>query len=175
MSNRTLLDISEEMLQLEELLEDVGGDLSDPDVGYWLESWLEAILDDVENKLDNTIAYVKECELLAEAHKAEIDRHRMKVRGLEGRAKWLKERMVDFLVLHGMTDTIETRRFTLKVATAGGHPPVEINEGVRPEMVTPQFQRVSYDFDKTAIREYLEHAELDWAKIGERSKYLRIR
>lgn len=172
MASRTLFDISDELQELYARLEDLGGDVTAPEVEREIDAWFDALTDERDEKLDNYAALVREMEARAEARREEARRLAERSRQDADRAKYLKQRLVDFFHQHGLK-TVETRRYKLTVARSGGKPPVVLK--VDPEALPQEFQRLRVDADLESIREALERGEsLDFADLGERGFHLRI-
>ena len=168
---RRLFDISADLEALEELLYESGGDITDEDVEEAIDAWFERLADERDQKLDNYAGLITELEARAEIRKAESKRLRDRASVDAKAAERLKDRLLYFFAKHDLK-TVETTRYRLTRARAGGKAPVVITGDV-PE----DFQRVKIDVapDKDKIREALESGEkLAFAALGDRSEYLKI-
>ena len=171
-ATRTLFDISEDLLALYERLEELGGDVSAPEVEQEIEAWFEHLGHERDQKLDNYAALIRELEARAKARKAEADRLAARAHRDTEHAKYLKQRLVLFFQKHHLR-TVETPRYRLTIQRSGGKTPVVLH--AEPEALPPDFQRVKINADLNAIREALEAgATLDFATLGERSVFVRI-
>jgi hypothetical protein len=170
--NRTLYDISQDLVALYERLEELGGDVTSPEVEQEIDTWFEDLGQERDQKLDNYAALIRELESRAEARKAEARRLADRARRDAEHADYLKNRLVLFFQQHGLK-TVETPRYRLTVQRSGGRTPVVLKSD--PEVLPEEFQRWKVSADLDAIREALESgATLDFAELGERSHYVRI-
>ena len=171
---RTLIEISDELRAMEQQLEDLGGDITTPEVEKAIDAWLESLGRERDEKLDNYAAWIRDIELRSEARASEAKRLTERARIDANRAGHLKERLKHFFQLHGYTK-IETRRFRLVLANNGGKQPVRVlaeDTGAIPD----EFCHFRRDPDLDLIREALEAGEpLEFAEMGERGQSLRIK
>lgn len=168
--NRTLHDITEDILALDQLLTEGEGDIGSDEAAAWVEQWLRENEENLVTKLDNYSALITEYETRADARKAEADRMRAKASTDEARARWMRDRMLDHLQRLGLKK-VECPRFTVAVQRNGGMQPVEITGDVPPE-----YRVIRSEPDKAAIRtRLLEGAELPFAHLLPRGESLRIR
>jgi len=171
--NRTLYDISQDLLDLYETIQDLGGDVSSPEVEAAIDTWFEDLTDERDAKLDNYAALIGEMEARAEVRREESRRLADRARRDEEQAAYLKGRLMHFFQQHGLK-TIETRRYRLTLQRSGGRTPVVLHVE-DPETLPEAFQRVKVRPDMNAIREALERGEqLDFAELGERGYFVRI-
>ena len=172
---RRLFDISADIQALEDLLYESGGDVSDPEVEAALDHWFASLAHERNEKLDGYATVIREMEARAEIRKAEAKRLRDRATVDENIAKRLKDRLVWFFEEHGLK-TIETERYRLTRARAGGKTPVILK--VDPADLPERFRRVKeiVSADKDAILEAIESGQdvSEYAEIGERSQYLKI-
>lgn len=170
--NRTLLDITEDLQALDELLTEAGGDISG--VEGTVDAWLAELELDLKGKVDNYAALITAMNARAEIRKAEADRlyHRAKVD--INSAKFLRERLKLALEQRGISK-LETARYKVGVSKVGGSAPVIIPD---PTAVPPDFIRITEirDPDKDAIRKALESGQqVSGATLGGRGTCLTIR
>ena len=168
--SRTLLDISDDLRALDDLLFEVGGDLSDPRVQQAVDGWFAELSKDLDGKVDNYAALIKEMEGRA-ALRAE-EAHRLSNRArIDGEsAKWLKNRLKGVLEERGVKK-LETRRFRVSIAGNGGKQPMQVD----PE-VPSSFTRTILETDHDAIRGALEAGEnLAFARLLPRGTHLSIK
>jgi hypothetical protein len=170
----TLLDITDDMQALDALLMEAGGDTTG--IEDTVANWFKELGEARAAKLDNYAALIRDMELRAIAHQAEIDRHAAHVRTLTNSAKFLKERLKSHLEATN-TPKIKCNRFTLSIAGNGGKLPLILHDpNVRAAELPPAYQRFSVDIDKEAIRADLEAGKvLPFAALGERGTRLSIR
>lgn len=168
--NRTLHEITEDILALDDLLAECEGDVGSEEAADWIAQWMVENEQSLETKLDNYCALITEYEARADARKAEADRMAAKAKTDRDKAKWLRDRMLEHLHLLN-TPKVECPRFTVAIQKNGGLQPVEITGDVPPE-----YRVVETRPDKAAIRtRLLEGAELPFAHLLPRGESLRIR
>lgn len=170
----TLLEISEELLALNELIENAtteDGEI-DPQVAEELDKWFEQLLSDRDNKLDNYGALIRTLELRAAARKEEMERLAKRVAVDSNQAKYLKQRLREFLDLHKMPK-VETRRYKFNCQNNGGILPLTLPDDA--EALPKDYQRVEIKADTDKIREQLaKGVEIPGCSLGKRGRHLRI-
>ncbi len=170
--SRTLFSISDDLQQLNDLLDEVGDDAQQQEL---INNWLESVGNERDRKLDGYAALISEMTARAEVRKAEGRRLMELAATDENRARLLKERLKSFFQLHDLK-TINTDRYRLSLAKNGGKAPLILDDSIPVTQLPERFQKVSIDPDTTAIREALEAGEsLEWARIGERGESMRIK
>lgn len=172
---RSLLTISDDLLALDNLMEELGGDLSDPQVEAAIVGWFEHLGEERDKKIDNYCALIRELELRASVRKAEAERLAMRGRTDNNKVEFLKGRLKQFFEFHKLPK-IETERFTVAVQKNGGVLPLDI--AIPPEQL-PEIYRVEVKQVKPltdVIRRELEAGrQIDGCTLGERGTSLRIR
>lgn len=148
---RTLFDLSDELLALEALLEEAGGELT-PE----LDAAYEALLGDKGSlvvKIDGYAALIAELAFRAEARKAEAKRLADLARVDENKAKALKERLKVFFDRHGLRD-LQTERHRFTVVQNGGARALVLPDGVDVSALPERYAtpRTVYELDKDALR-----------------------
>lgn len=171
--SRTLYEISQDLLALYERLEDLGGDVSSPEVEQAIDAWFATLDQERDDKLDNYAALIRELETRASIRKEEAKRLADRARRDQEHADYLKGRLMDFFQQHGLK-SLETPRYRLTLQRSGGKAPVILKTD-DPERLPEAFQRIRVSADLTAIRDALECGEaLDFAELGERGSFVRI-
>lgn len=170
---KTLFQISEEARALETLLDEIEGDISDPEVAETIDNWLREYSNDLSAKADGYAALIKELEARSNARKAEASRMSELARTDDNKAKRLKERLKNFMEETG-TLKIETARYRLSVAGNGGVLPLILKDDIDLNLVPESFtKRV---LDEKAVRAALDNNEpVLFAQFGERGTSLRIK
>lgn len=169
---KTLLSISEELLQVEERLDALNGDVTENQ--DLLDAYLGAV-GDRDEKLDNYAALIRDVEARIATRKDEARRMMELARLDQQKADFLKARLKHFFITHDLK-TVHTRRFRISHAGHGGKLPVlldldpaDLPEGFR-------IEDVRYKADTDAIREALDAGrELEFARYGERGSSIRIK
>lgn len=173
--NRTLLEITADLDALDALLNEVGGDVSDPKVEEAVAGWFAELDQDFRGKVDNYLALIVSMEARAKGRAEQAERLKKRAKSDESAASFLRARLKFVLEQRGVSK-LDTDRFRVSVARNGGMLPLEVfEEKVVPEhyyRVIPE-QRV---LDGAAIRAALESGqEVPGAKLGERTTRLSIR
>lgn len=167
---RTLLDISDDLLALEDLLVEVGGDISDPAVEAAVNEWFDSLGSDLEAKTDNYIALISTLESRAEIRRSEAKRLASRAKTDENAAKSLRDRLI-WAMRRLEKPLIETARWRVSVAKNGGVVPVEITGDVPIE-----YRKVVTEPDVAAIRTaLLNGVELGFAHLKDRGERLVIK
>ena len=174
-ARRTLYQIGDDHAALEDMLYELGGDISDDQVEAAIQEWMAEIQGDLAKKADGYICLIRNLESQAASRKAEADRLATLARVETNAAARLKDRLHQFM-LHSGIQRIDTERFRITVAKNGGNVPLILDESVQPEQLPETFRRVRYEADKDAIRATLEAGHgLTFAKLGERGTRLNIK
>ena len=178
----TLYAIGEDLLALDALLFEVGGDISEEEAAAAIEQWFAENEAALVKKLDGYGYLVRRQEADGKFLDEEIRRLTARKQARENGAKRLKDRLKDFLQQHGMKD-VETDHFRFAIQKNGGKRPVEVT--VQPEALPKKFQRVKIEADNEAIRQELERlnpdpdaetvTHLKFAMLHPRGTHLRIR
>lgn len=168
----TLLNIAADFSALDSLLEELGGDISDPAVEQAIADWEAELGANLDAKVDGYCAYVRELELRAAARKEEEERIAKGRKTCEARAAWLKRRLIEAMTAIGVKKAGRVR--TASIAANGGALPLVFEVDPEPGDV-PDYERTIIELDHAKIRKALEDGVvLDWVRLGERGKHLRI-
>jgi hypothetical protein len=172
----TLFEIGEDLLALDELIDSLGGDVSDPAVDAAITSWQESLANDQGRKLDGYCNLIKKLDAMAAIASAEAAEYSKRAASCTNRVKWLKSRMMNHMLRTGTT-TLETATGRkIAIQGNGGKPPVDIVEDVDLTTIDQRFVRTKSEIDKEAIREAIANGEsVPFARIGQLGTQLRIR
>jgi hypothetical protein len=174
-TRRTLFDISSDLLALDALLEEIGGDVSDPTVAATIDAWFSELAYDESRKLESWVGYVRQLEMEAAAAREESERFLVKARVRESRMAWLKDRMKAYLESSGRTKVTTEAGRTLMVQKNGGKAPLTL-EPVDLDAVPVELVRVRRELDMEAVRSALEAGQrLAFASLAERGTHLRVK
>lgn len=164
--NRTLLKISDDMVALDELLAEGGGEIE-----ATIERWMNELDADLQNKADGYAGLITEMRRRAEARQGEVERLRRLVEIDERNADFLRDRLKGVMERHGFKK-IETERYRLTVANNGGKLPLLLDEADVPDGYKKQPPPIP---DKDKIRADLDAGvSLPFARYGPRGTNLRI-
>lgn len=170
MPKQTLFEISEDFRVLDDLLEEA--DIESPEVQQYLAQWSDELRNNLEDKVDNYAAYITTLLARAEARKAEAKRLAERAKSDENKAKALKDNLKRMLEVMKVK-TVDTARFKVTVATAGGRQAIECN--VLPEDLPKQFQKIVVEQDSKALYEVLSAGkEVAGCRLLPRSTYLKV-
>jgi hypothetical protein len=188
MNMRSLLDITQDIEALDNLIADVdlsieraAGEVT-PEIDAALKAvdeLREGLGVEMETKVDNLAAYIRMLKARAAIRTEEMERLKMRARIDEDNAAWLSDMLKGEMVAL-QTPKMETRRFKVSVAKNGGKTPLLIPQHLKdvptdapPEYVKTLTQHVLLT-DK--MREDLEAGkEIPGVALGERGTHLSIR
>lgn len=175
-TKRTIFNIADDILALEDLLERTGGDVSDPEAEAQIDAFMRTLAEDKERKIDNYCALIKFREATAKARKEEAARlarlattDERTVERLKSLLKWFMETTND--------PKIETPRFKVRIQRNGGRPP--LNVSVSFDALPERFREevTTYKLREDELRAALAEGDEDAAgvaSIGETGTHIRI-
>ncbi len=171
-----LYEITQELLELEALLDESGGEVDDEMLDRYLNSTEQA-----EEKADNYAALIRHIEGRMQLRKAEVTRMQALYKSDQKSVTRLKERLLEFMQRTNHTK-LETRRFRLTAARAGGKLPIIWHTQTPEAFPEPYREEVTeVKLLKDAVRSALERGEPlegpdgPLAELGERKISLRIK
>ena len=150
--SRSLITLNADMLALQDLLAEIGGDVSDENVAKAIDEWFGEFKMETARKADAYVGLIREFELRAEARAAEAKRMTERANVDRNAAKNMRDRLKWFMEQHGL-ETIDTERFRLTVRANGGKAPMEITSEAD---VPPEYQVPVMTIDKDKLRADLE-------------------
>lgn len=172
---RTLLSIAEDLRALDDLLEEVGGDVSDPRVEEAISKWESELSGDLTGKVNNYCHLIRELEASAEFRAGEAERLRKRAKADQSKADFLRGRLKLVLEQRGL-GKLETDHYRLSIQKNGGAVPLVLEA---PAMIPPQYMRVipeQHVPDNEKLREALAAGqEVPGVRLGERGTRLSIR
>lgn len=128
------------------------------------------------DRLNNMAKYARNLQATADTLTGEIDRLAKRKASALRRIEQIKAVLLDVFTLRRMDGPVKTAEFTISVAGNGGKAPLVLDPTTRPETLPEPYRKVTYDYDKDAIRAALEAGEvLPFASIGERGRSVRLR
>lgn len=169
---RSLTDISQDIDALDDLLDEIGGDITDCEKavdGWFAELGAERdrkingygnLIADITNRAE--VRQQRAAEMLA---LAEIDKKKV---------AFLKQRLLEFFQLHGIT-RLDTECFRFTRCNNGGKQPMWCEE---PERLPDEYRRqvITYKPESEKIRAELECGkELGFARLLPRGEHIRIK
>lgn len=163
-----LYEITGDLLQLQELLEDDATDEA-------LKDTLEAVQGEYEIKLENYCKVIKNLEADMDALKAEADRLTAKRKVLENNIDRLKKAMYDSMKAT-KTDKVKGTLFTVAIQKNGGKIPVIVAPDATTDKLPDSLVIYTEKPNLDAIREQLEAGKsITGFSLGERGESLRIK
>lgn len=171
----TLYEICGELQALHDLVTDAETDLGSKEVLDTIHDWFWQNEESLNGKVEGYCKLIKEMQGHAQMQKAEAKRLSEQAKHRENAAKRLSDSLIHYLTVINRK-SVDTGLFKVSVRNAGGMAPVVFKPGVNPEDVGMHYQKVTYDFDKTKIRQaLLSGTDVDFAYLGEKSTYLSIK
>lgn len=133
---------------------------------------LEGVMGEIEIKAEGLVSVINRLDMEIEAcekHKKAWD-ERLRVR--KNAKDRIKRRIIEAMIAIGKNE-IKAGDVTIKMQNAGGQLPLIVDENAT---VPERFTKITIENDNALIRKALESGEkLDFARLGERSKVLRIK
>jgi hypothetical protein len=175
--NRTLYEISSDLLALDELLSEVEGDVTDDEACAAIDAWLAELGSERNRKLDAYAALLRNYEALADVAETESLRLAELANARRKTAERLKTRLKEFFAQHNLTK-LSTERFSFAVIKNGGKAPLLIPDSwlATPAAAPERFHRRRIELNKEDIRAALEAGELiPGCAIDQRGTHLRIK
>jgi hypothetical protein len=173
---RTLFAISEDLRALENLIESVDGDISDPQVEAAISGWLAELEKDQAVKTDAYVNLIRKWDNELAAAKAEAEQYRKIAETRANRVAKLKARLKEHMeATHQQRIETATGR-TVAIQKNGGKAPLQIDMTTDPRQLEPRFQKTTVAIDTDAVRVALEAGEsLDFASLLPVGSHLRIK
>lgn len=173
--SRTILEITADIMALDDLLEEVEGNVSDPRVAEIVEKWFAELDHDFTAKLDNYAALITELSSRAEFRAFESDRLHRRAKTDEATVDWLKFRLRSALDSRG-DKKVQTPRYTISIQANGGKLPVEIYDAASIPKELCRHIPESWEPSADKVRDALiAKTDVPGAVLGERGTHLRIR
>jgi hypothetical protein len=136
--NRTLLDITDDLRTLDILLEEAGGDITNPEVEDAINQWIAELQSDLDNKCDNYCSLIRTKELRTAARVEEAERLMASAKTETNQVRMLKDRLKAALTAIGVKKAGYKR--TATVCGNGGVAPLEITQ---PDQLPHEFLSVT--------------------------------
>lgn len=172
---RTLFDIGVDFAALDELIEDLGGDISNPAVESAITQWFAEVAGDESRKLSNYVAYIRQLEMEATCAKLQSSAFAAKRQSRESRIAWMKMRLMQYLMMTNRTKVSTADGTQIAVQSNGGKMPIEIDPIPLADL-PDRFVSVVRQLNRDAIEAAIESGEeLSFARAIPRGTHLRIR
>ena len=168
----TLTGITDDLLALDALLDEHGGDVSDPAVEAAVSAWMAELERSLADKADGYAAFIVELEARVRLRRDESQRLAARARVDERKCEYLRGRLLDAM-RRTNTPVLNTSRYRLSIAKNGGVAPLVIVGDVPSEWMRT---KVEVSPDRERIREALDAGtRLPFASYGERGERLVLR
>lgn len=174
---RRLYDIGDDLMAVEQMLIDHGGEIPDTEEGRNVLTYLKSINLELTQKFDSYAALVTEFKRRAETRRAEIERMEFLERIDKNAAKALIARLKAFMEEKGIK-RIDGDRFRVTLVNNSGILPLELDDAVTrdPLKAPPEYRKVIHTVDGQAVRAALDRGEeLEFARFGKRGTQVRIK
>lgn len=175
--SRPLFEITDDLLKLNDLLDEVEGDVSRfGEMEPAITAYMDSLAGEEAAKLDAYVNLIRQLESEAAVAKAEAEQYAKKAKTRESRAAWLKERLKMHMEQTGQGKVDTERGRTVTIQRNGGKLPVTVNDSVDLNAIPLWCVKIVRSVDTDAVRSALERGEaLDFARLGERGTHLRIK
>lgn len=171
-TNRSLLDIADDMEALDDFLFGCGGDVTDPEVEAYVNNWFAANEAALQSKTDGYAKYIHELQGRAEIAKLQSDRLMAKSRTATRQADFLRAKLKAVMEMRGL-QKIQGDYATVSIVNNGGVLPLNVDET---QPIPDTFTKIIVKPDNEKIRAALDGGEeLTFASLGERGTRLSIR
>lgn len=172
---KTLFEIGADLVALDNLIDETGGELANPEVEQAVESWFKELAVAESTKLAGYCGYIHQLDMEAEAAKQVAAVYQSKAKTRESRIAYLKNRMKEYLTGTGRTKVQTADGQTIAVQKNGGKQPIE-HDPIDPNELPDQFVKIVRQPDNDAIRKALEGGEvLPFSRLLPVGTHLRIR
>ncbi len=171
METKTLFEITSDVLALNDELEALEGDLSNPETDARISAWMATIAEDQEKKLTSYGWLCRRLEMEAAAATEEAERFKAKATARTNRRAHLIKRLREHMDTIG-AKKIETPEFTFAIQAHGGQRTVKLE----PTLIPMAYKKAQWVVDGERVRQALEAGEeVPGAEILPRGSSLRIK
>lgn len=154
----TLYEIGLDLMALEELVTEIGGDVSDEDIEATIDAWLAETGEAQKTKVDRYVQLIREMLVRAEGRAKEATR----LAALAGADKRGAERLEQRLLEHFLrtkTDELQTHLFKIKVVRNGGKRSLKLLVAAEQMPAQLRIEEIVYKADTEHIRKIAEDAK----------------
>jgi hypothetical protein len=169
---RSLFDIGDDLTALNDLLEEIGGDVTDPQVCDAVEGWFRLLAEEQATKLDNLHGYIRSLEAEQHACERERDEWAKRAESRRKRVDGMRAMLVGHLLRHGgKAESASGIKF--RSQQNGGKTPLVVEDGF--STTDERFFTLVQKIDNNAIRAAIEAGEhVSGARLAERGHHLRV-
>lgn len=169
---RSILALTADMEALRDLLEECGGDISNPETEAAVLSWVNENAEARTAKVEAYCQLVRVFELEEAAIVAEMDRLKARATVKANAQKALKSRLM-WAMGQWAEKKIDTGKFVVSVAANGGVQPIEVEDESK---VPEEFGEMKWHLDAAKVRKAVaDGKEVPGVKVLPRGSHLRIK
>jgi hypothetical protein len=174
---RALYELTADLSRLNDLLDDVEGDLSRlGEMEPAVTAWFDAVGEEQAVKFDSFIHLIRLNQMEATAAKAEEEQYAAKRKARESRVRYLEAKLKAHLEATNQTKVQTASGRVVSIQKNGGVAPLEIKAGTDPEAIPAEYVRTVVEIDKAKVRAALEAGkELEFAELLPRGTSLRVK
>lgn len=173
---KTLFSIHEDLITLDNLIEEMGGDISEPGVEATITKWFNELMDNEADKLAGYIAYVQQLDMEMDKAREVARDWSSKASSRENRIKWLKKRIMDYAKATNRDEIKTSSGYKICIQKNGGKPSWDLVDGTTVDTIPEEFTKTtkSVDFDK--IQQAIDAGKTPvFVKVNEVGKHVRFR
>lgn len=173
----TLYSLGRDWIALEDLIDELDGDVSDPKAAEAWETFAREIEQNQAAKLDGYATWCRYLEMAADRAREEAALFTARAKTFENKLAWAKGNMKAYMDLKGLKKVYTESQRCISIVGNGGTAPLVKDDSIDPSAVPDQFVVTRRTIDWTAVRDALEAGDtsITFAKIGERGTRLQIK
>ncbi len=166
---RSLFDIGDDLIALEQLIESCDGDISDPKVEQAISQWMNELERDLAGKTDGYVNLIRKWEAEGAAAKAEAEQYAKAAEVRINRVKRLKQMLQQWM------DTMQRARIetatgrTVAIQNNGGVTPLQVDDAAVDGVIRKAFAEIDAEPGTSDVAEILPYLkariELDVEKV----------
>jgi hypothetical protein len=166
----TLFNIGNDLLALNALLEESGGEVT-PDAEEAIDLWFAELQVNEGQKLDNYLHLLRTLDMEHTAAAAASEQYEQLAHQRTSRINWLRQRLLEHLLRTGRNSALSASGIKIAIHGNGGKAPIVWDRIPEMSELAPALKRES--IDNEAIRRCLEEGvPLPFCHLGERGVHL---
>jgi len=158
-ARKSLFEIGADMLAIDAMLEETGGELATPEIEQAITAWIEELAVNEATKLSNYVSYIRQLEMEAETAKQFAQHFQAKAKTRENRIKWLKEKMRDYLQMTGRKEAHTADGEKVCVQKNGGATTIHYDELIDVEAIDQKWIKIIKKLDEDKVKAALKEGE----------------
>lgn len=173
--SRALFQIDQDLIALDLLVEERGGELSDPEAERAWDQWANELFAERAEKLDRIAEYLAQQAMEASAAREQAERYLMAAKVRERRIEDRKRRVLEGMQARGLARLESATGRVFAVQRNGGKRPIEMDPVDVASLPADLLKTVTVP-DTEAVRAHLEAgATLHFARLLPSGFHLRVR